>query len=322
MEWTHDFSDRYPSEYAVMLLDRFCDEKGVTSKGRLAAVVQLTRMASDCDFPLDPKALRTDNKGQVAGLSGAFIKKILAQHGIVAQLAREGGRTSRGNMGLAESYFALLNELASVGECDLLGIENYWIDHVHAFLSGKPFRLASDKSKTVTALVADLFDQVKKRQEENPGTHYLGTVLQHLVAAKLQLVMPAGSVDIHGAAVADAPTGRAGDFLVGDTVIHCTTAPGSPLLEKCAENIAAGYHPVIVTVQERVSMGAQLVADAGLGNSVDVWAVQQFLSTNVSERSLFDSGLRSQTLAQIIDHYNAIIDLAETDQSLKIDFIC
>lgn len=320
MDWDKDFSAAYPSEYAEMLLDEFSDRCGVTSKGKLSVVVQLTRVSADRQFPLDPHDFLTENRGQVANLGGGFLKKILESHGIAATLSREGGRTSRGSVGLAESYLDLLNVLWEAGCCDFYGIENYWIDRVRRFLEGKPFRLSSERNKTVSALVDDLFAQARKRQAVNPGTQYVGTVLQHLVAAKLQIILPNNQVEVHGADVADAPTGRSGDFIVGDTVIHCTTAPGDPLMEKCGQNIAAGCHPVIVTIQERVISAMQMAGDRGFRDQIDVWDVQQFLSTNVSEHSLFDGAQRNQTIAHIIDNYNAIIDLVETDKSLKIDF--
>lgn len=315
-----DMGRSYPSEYAERILDLFCEENSINSKGRLSTVVQLTRLVGNRPFPLNASEFRTEQQGQVAGLSGAFIKKILAEYGITAVLSQEGGRTSRGSMGIAESYFSVLNELNENGECDLIGIENYWIDRVRRFLAGKPFKLSADQGRTISALLSDLFSQVKKREAENPGTHYLGTVLQHLVAAKLLVIMPEGSFDIHGAAVADAPTSRAGDFCLNDMVIHCTTAPGDPLVEKCVSNLEAGCRPVIITLQERVSMALQLCEDYGVGEKVEVWGIQQFLSSNVAEHSLFSSGNRVETLAQIVDRYNAIIEMAETEKSLKIDF--
>ena len=59
--------------------------------------------------------------------------------------------------------------------------------------------LTADTSKTIGANFDELFEQAKKRQKQNPGTQYLGTALQHLVAAKLCLIMPEGSFEIHGA---------------------------------------------------------------------------------------------------------------------------
>ena len=58
-------------------------------------VVQFTRMVRDKAFPLNPDDFQTSSKGQVAGLGGANLKKILKEHGITQQLSSEGGRNQQ-----------------------------------------------------------------------------------------------------------------------------------------------------------------------------------------------------------------------------------
>lgn len=148
----------------------------------------------------------------------------------------------------------------------------------------------------------------------------MGTVLQHLVAAKLCLIMPENAFEIHGASVVDAPTERSGDFVINNTIIHCTTMPGALLIEKCKANLRGGCHPVIITIFERVHTALNLAEDAGLAGRVEVWDIQQFLSSNVYEHSLFDESKRNSTLSDIIGRYNEIVLEAETDPSLRIEF--
>lgn len=81
-------------------LKAFQAENHITTKGPLSLVVQFTRMVRDKAFPLNSDDFQTSSKGQVAGLGGANLKKILKEHGITQQLSSEGGRTSRGSMGL------------------------------------------------------------------------------------------------------------------------------------------------------------------------------------------------------------------------------
>ena len=140
----------------------------------------------------------------------------------------------------------------------------------------------------------------------------MGTVLQHLVAAKLCLIMPENSFEIHGASVADGPT--------DNTIIHCTTMPGALLIEKCKTNLRNGTHPVIITIFDRVHTALNLAEDAGLAGRVEVWDIQQFLSANVYEHSLFDESKRNSTLSDIISRYNNIVLDTETDPSLRIEF--
>lgn len=296
-------------------LDSFRDSKKITSKGSLSVVLQLTRMFASDNLPIDPSDYVTGNEGQVKGLGGTNLKKILADHGITRTLSREGGRTSRGSMGIMNAYASFINGLPE--PIDFEEIERYWIEQVRLFFSAKPFRLSSDSSKSMSSTVDDLMDQARRREKENPGTTYAGTVLQHLVAAKLCLIVP--DVEINGADVADAPTGRAGDFMVGDTAIHCTTAPGQPLIEKCAANVASGIRPVIITIADRVKTARDLAEDAGISDRIEVWDIQQFLSTNVYEHGLFEQGIRKKTIEKIVSGYNDIVDEFESDPSLKIE---
>jgi hypothetical protein len=193
-------------------------------------------------------------------------------------------------------------------------------DTIYEYFRNQPFTLMADPSKTIGASLDELFEQARKRQKQNPGTQYLGAILQHLVAAKLSLILPAGKFEIHGASVADSPTERSGDFVINNTIIHCTTAPGEPLIRKCKINIRSGCLPVIITIFDRVKTALDLAADADLNGRIEVWDIQQFLATNINEHSLFDNTARNTTLADIIERYNAIIDDKETDPSLRIEF--
>lgn len=295
-------------------------ENNIVTKGPLSLVIQFTRMVSGKAFPLNPDDYQTGSKGQVAGLGGGNLKKILSEHGIAQILSSEGGRTSRGSMGLMIKYVEFLNSWNSEEPVNFAAIEDFWAEQVCEYFRNQPFVLTADTSKTIGANLEELFDQARKRQAQNPGTQYLGMVLQHLVAAKLSIILPAGTFEVHGASVADAPTERSGDFVINNTIIHCTTAPGAPLIEKCRLNLRGGSHPVIITVFDRVRTALDLAADAGLDGRVEVWDIQQFLSANIYEHSLFDESNRNSTIADIVDKYNEIVLAAETDPSLRIEF--
>lgn len=301
-------------------LKEFQAENNIFTKGPLSLVVQLTYLVRDKSFPLNSDNLQTGSKGQVVGLNGENLKKILKEHGITQQLSVEGGRTSRGSMGLMIKYVNFLNAWNAEEAVDFSVVEDFWAEQVREYFRNQPFILTADTSKTIGANLNELFEQAKKRQAQNPGTQYLGTVLQHLVAAKLCLVMPEGTFEIYGASVADGPTDRNGDFVINSTIIHCTTMPGNLLIDKCSRNLQSGCHPVIITIFDRVQTALNLAADAGLAGRVEVWDVQQFLSANIYEHSLFDVARRNSTLSEIIDRYNNIVRETETDPSLCIKF--
>ena len=298
----------------------FQTENNIVTKGPLSVVVQFTRMVREKEFPLDPSDFKTEKEGQVAGLGGGNLKRILRDYGITQQLSSEGGRTSRGSMGLMIKYVDFLNRWNAEETVDFDEIEAFWAEQVREYFRNQPFVLTADTSKTVGANLDELFEQARKRQKQNPGTQYLGIVLQHLVAAKLCLILPEGSFEIHGASVADAPTARSGDFVINKTIIHCTTSVGDLLLNKCKVNIENGFRPVIITIYERVQTALNQIEDAGLSGRIEVWDIQQFLSSNVHEHSLFDEGKQNATLGTIIENYNHIVSEKENDPSLRIEF--
>lgn len=301
-------------------LKRFQAENHIATKGPLSVVIQFTRAVRGRPFPLNPNDFKTSREGQVAGLGGGRLKKILKEHGITQLLSSEGGRTSRGSMGLMIRYVDFLNEWQREAPVDFDAVEAFWAEQIREYFRNQPFLLTADASRTVGANFDELFEQARKRQKQNPGTQYLGTVLQHLMAAQLSLVLPEGAFAIHGASVADAPTDRGGDFAIGGTVIHCTTMPGALLLEKCAANLRGGCHPAIVTVSDRVHTALNLAEDAGLAGRVEVWDIRQLLSVHVYERGRFSEAGRNAALAELIERYNEIVMEAESDPSLRIAF--
>ena len=92
------------------------------------------------------------------------------------------------------------------------------------------------------------------------------------------------------------------------------------MIEKCSANLSSGYHPVIITIFDRVHTALNLAEDAGLAGRTEVWDIQQFLSANVYEHSLFDEAKRNSTLSDIISRYNNIVLETESDPSLRIEF--
>ncbi|MBQ2630056.1 MAG: DUF4928 family protein [Kiritimatiellae bacterium] len=303
----------------VEMLKRFFDENHMGSKGALCVGLTVTREAIEHGLPLEFDSLLTENRGQVRILGKAPVQKILGDYGIVRVLAEEGGRTNRGNMGLAEKYLELLNGLKS-GKDELVEIEGWWIDRVRDFFAGKPLVMKFDPSKSIRSIVRDLIDVAEKRQTQNRGGQVVGTVLQHLVGAKLSLVIPKAEMpQMHGAYVADAVSDRGGDFSYGDAVIHVTSAPGEAVIRKCAKNIDDGYHPIIITTCKRVTVAEGLAESAGIANRLEVWDIEQFLSMNLNEHGLFCQAGRKDMASRLINAYNAIIDTCETDPSLKIE---
>ena len=293
-----------------------------SSKGALSVALIVTRASSARGLPLEPESMLTGREGQVAGLSKGAVQKILSQYGIEQILAQEGGRTSRGSIENMRVYLGLLNEAFNSGEIgsqDLGDIESFWISRAREYFAAKPLRMTLDTSRSVRSMVRLLLDAAERRQRAAGGAQIVGIVLQHVVGAKLSVVLPAAELTHHGACVADTPTVRPGDFEVGDACIHVSTAPSQGLIEKCQQNIDSRLHPIIVTKGRGVAVAEGLLENASIADRVDVLDIEQFLAANILERSGFAAGSRKVTADALIAEYNRIIDECETDPGLRIE---
>ncbi len=289
----------------------------IRDKGALCVALVVTRHAKKHGLPLDPASLLTENRGQVKGLGKGAVQAILADYAITRTLAEEGGRTSRGSIANMERCVSFLNACHQRGVADVDEIEAWWIARVKDYFASKPFVLRHDVAKSLRAIIRDLLAQAQTRERESPGATCAGTMLQHLVGARLTLALGA-QVQTHGASVADTPSGRDADFLIHDTAIHSTTAPGEALMRKCAANLDAGLRPVLVTVEKGVPVAEGLAEQKGIADRIDVFEAGQFIAASVYDLGRFAPGGRRQALEDLIAAYNTIVDACETDPGLRI----
>lgn len=309
------------SVFAVeVALDRFAREAGFLGKGPLSVALVVTDHARLLGLPLDPTRLLTEGGGQVAELGKTRVQSILARHGITRVLAEEAGRTSRGSIGKMRSYVAFLNGLrASEADLDLATVEAFWVERVRAFFRGKPFALVYDEASGLRLVVARLLEQAAKRQKESPGTTYVGTLMQHLVGAKLELLLGSARVLHESASASDASTQRSGDFEIGDMAIHVTTAPGEALMRKCKANLERGLRPLVVTTRKGATLADLNAEQFGIAGQLDVFEIEQWLASNITEWSQFGGQSRRLKVNELIAVYNAIVDRVESDPSMRIE---
>ncbi|MGD0820868.1 MAG: DUF4928 family protein [Desulfomonilia bacterium] len=299
-------------------LKEFAQKNRMKGKGPICVALVVTRHGNKIGMPLDPEALLTDGGGQVMGLGKSAVQSILKEHGVDRVLAEEGGRTSRGSVGNMRKYVNFLNNLHSENPIDFEQVEAWWIERVKEFFSGKPFVLRFDASKSLRTVIRDLLLQAEKRQAQANGSTYVGTMLQHLVGAKLNILLDS-PLQHHGANVADDVSGREGDFIVEDVVIHVTTSPSEALIRKCRRNLDNGMKPVIITTYRGALLAEGLADQADMADRVDVFEAEQFLAGNLYEIGKFAQAGRRTTAEQLISEYNSIIDECETDPGLRID---
>ena len=300
-------------------LEKFADEEKFIGKGPLALALVVNNHAQKFGLPLDPSRLVNSQKGQVLGLGKASVQAILKRHGIDRVLAEEGGRTSRGSMLKMRSYVEFLNEQLQVhGFLDLVNAEQFWIDRVRRFFAAKPFVLKLDAALGVRAALRQLLTQALKRQRDGSGTMFVGTLMQHLVGAKLAVVLKTVNVVHHSANANDHDASRHGDFDVEDFAIHVTTAPSEALVRKCADNLGRAKRPIIVTTAKGMLIAEGLLENAHLADRVDLIEFEQFIATNVLEMTGFRFDARRETFETIVGVYNTIVDQHESDPSLRI----
>lgn len=299
------------------LLSNFRKDNRVNSKGALSVVLVITRLSKQFEFPLSDNDFITEKEGQVKGLGKSAVQNILNSYGIIKVLAEEGGRTSRGSMGLMKAYIEFLN--SNFKKTNLDDIEAWWIEQVKQFFLGKPYKLSVDKSKSISHSVKMLIKQAETRQKENTGTMYVGAIIQHLVGAKLKVALHNDNIQCFGFSVADEMNSRSGDFLIGESVIHVTNTPQEALIRKCQRNIEASYRPIIITSENGCVIGKSLLDTYDLHDRVEIYEIAQFISINVNEIGLFNSATSKTTLEEIIVKYNEIVEENETDPSLKIE---
>lgn len=296
-------------------LNIFATQARMTGKGALCVALVVTRHAMKMGLPLDPDKLLTDKSGQVLGLGKGAVQSILAEHGIKRVLAEEGGRTSRGSIGNMRVYVGLLNDIVKTSD-DLEFIEAWWIGKVKAFFEAKPMIFSLDAKSSLRAAVRNLLRQAEQHQKRDSGTMFLGAVLQHLVGAKLELVL-GRAVECHGAFVSDSVTDRPGDYLIEDIVIHVTTCPGEALLRKCTDNLDHGLRPLIITTFRNVAVADTMAENVGISGRVEIFDVEQFVASNILELSKFKAAGRRLTVKELITHYNQLAE-CENNPALLI----
>ena len=297
-------------------LSEFASEHNFKGKGPLCVALVVTEHARK-GLPLDPDELVTGSGGQVRGLGRAQVQKILARHGIERVLAAEGGRTSQGSLGNMRAYVGFLNGLGE--DTTLKAVEAFWVDRVRAFFSGQPLRIKLDPGMGIQAVVRDLIDQAAKREMEYAGRWYAGALIEHLVGAMIDCGFGQGTVSHHSASAADQPSGRGGDFCLGDSAIHVTTTPGDAVLQRCAENLDAGLRPILVVRGRSVGTAGDLANNAGIDDRVDIVSMEQLVSLAVLALGGSAADARRAALRRIVARYNEIVGEVETDPSLRID---
>jgi len=145
-----------------------------------------------------------------------------------------------------------------------------------------------------------------------------GPVAQYLVGAKLQLRFPETKISNDGYSAADAPTGRSGDFQIGDTVFHVTVSPAPAVIEKCKQNLAHGIR-VFLLVPDALVVGTRQNAEVAAPDRIMVESIESFVANNIEELSRFSRGELTGGFRRLLETYNERVDAVELDKSMLIE---
>ncbi|MEI7033508.1 DUF4928 family protein [Streptomyces pratensis] len=298
------------------------DTKGNVASNVMCAGLYMTEFLAS-HFPLEADHYSTRSQVKTAG--GKQAQKLLAQHGEDRKFTSEGGRTSRATLDHARALADLLNAegieagvgaLTALELTALAGLLQAWfVERVQDdYFGRKSIEADISPDNPVRTAVAALIQAGRLR-----GGNTAGAVAQHLVGAKLKIRFPDEDVNVESYTTADVQTGRAGDYQIGDTAIHVTMSPGEKVfLERCADNLRHGYRPRVLVPEDRAAAASQLAANYGLADRVAIQSIEDFVGTNVEEIGGFTrDGVRDR-LRELLVEYNARIDEAEADKSLKI----
>ncbi|MEV6096216.1 DUF4928 family protein [Nocardia sp. NPDC051981] len=274
-------------------------------------------------FPLTPAVYKADT--QVKGASGAKAKELLADHGETRKFTSEGGRTSRKTIVLAEQLADTINSAGAAAEVNALGpserhalawiLQEWFVDRVRDDYFGRQKISADiDPSWSIRTIVANLIAAGRER-----GGNTAGAIVQHLVGAKLQIRFPDEKINVESYTTADQQTGRAGDYQIGHTAIHVTMSPSSQVFQgRCKDNIHHGFRPRVLVPKDELRRAEIYAEDAGIANKVAIQSIEDFVGTNIEEVAGFRQDHVRAELRRLLELYNARIEKAESDHSLKV----
>ncbi len=251
--------------------------------------------------------------------SGPLIQKILKEHGEGRRYSAEGGRTTRSTRPAAERLVQRLSPIKALGalseqdRAELAWKMQAWLieNGVLPYFNRQQIDVEISLDRPGPQIIADIMAVPDTRNVS-------GCVAQHLVGAKLALRYPDKNIENYGCTTADIQLGRAGDFVLADTVFHVTVAPMPAVIDKCGDNIRNGYRAILLVSESKLQAARQLAELKNLQNRIGVFPLEQFVGQNIEELSGFGRASLSSHIKALLDKYNERVDAVETDKSLLI----
>lgn len=153
---------------------------------------------------------------------------------------------------------------------------------------------------------------------ENAKQRSGGVVEQHLIGAKLERRFKGVTIPNHPAHAGDRQTSRVGDYEISKLVYHVTATPSRNVIQKCAENIRVGLHPILLVPTEQENKARILAQDEGIDKELSVITIEAFIALNIIELATDENKDFFGVLKEIVEIYNKRLAEVETDLSLQI----
>lgn len=178
------------------------------------------------------------------------------------------------------------------------------------WLKRQNLKLDVDRRQTPASWVSLIIENAKQRSG--------GVVEQHLVGAKLERRFKEIAIPNHPAHAGDQQTARAGDFTISNLVYHVTASPSRSVMQKCADNIKAGLHPILLVPDEQENKAKILAQDEGIDKEVTILSIECYIASNIIELAMEENKDFFSILKEIVQLYNKRLAEVETDLSLQI----
>ena len=146
-----------------------------------------------------------------------------------------------------------------------------------------------------------------------------GIVEQQLVGAILARRFQSFSYPTYSVHTANSQSERVGDFTIAKLVYHVTADPSRNVLQKCAANLSADLHPILIIPRGQKTKARILAQDEGLDSEIDIVSIEDFVALNIIELATEESKDFFSVLQEIVQIYNRRLAEVETDLSLQID---
>jgi len=194
----------------------------------------------------------------------------------------------------------------------LLGLTSVLTGRATEWLKRQNLKMQLDRGQAPARWVQIIVENARDRSSG-------GVVEQHLVGAKLERRFKSAQIPNHPAHAGDRQTVREGDFTVSNLVYHVTSAPSRDVILKCAQNLSAGRHPILLVPADQELKAKVLAQEDEIDGRLTIMSIEGFVALNVIEIATDEQKDFFTVLSEIVRIYTKRLAEVETDLSLMIE---